>query len=62
LNEHFVSLKMTRGYSLEKDLRLLVNNPKYSDIEILCEDEGKLHSCKAILATRSEVFDRITLQ
>ncbi|RIA80784.1 concanavalin A-like lectin/glucanase domain-containing protein [Glomus cerebriforme] len=34
---------MTRGYSLEKDLRLLLNNPKYSDIEILCEDERKLH-------------------
>uniref|UniRef100_U9STN8 Uncharacterized protein n=1 Tax=Rhizophagus irregularis (strain DAOM 181602 / DAOM 197198 / MUCL 43194) TaxID=747089 RepID=U9STN8_RHIID len=23
---------MTRGYSLEQDLKLLVNNPKYSDI------------------------------
>ncbi|PKC57259.1 hypothetical protein RhiirA1_472759 [Rhizophagus irregularis] len=34
---------MTRGYSLEKDLNLLINNPKYSDIEILCEDEKKLY-------------------
>ncbi|CAB4403528.1 unnamed protein product [Rhizophagus irregularis] len=50
---------MTRGYSLEQDLRLLVNNPKYSDIEILCEDEKKLHGCRAILAARSEVFDRL---
>ncbi|RIA79447.1 BTB/POZ protein [Glomus cerebriforme] len=50
---------MTRGYSLEKDLRLLLNNPKYSDIEILCEDEKKLHGCRAILAARSEVFDRL---
>ncbi|CAB5192155.1 unnamed protein product [Rhizophagus irregularis] len=50
---------MTRGYSLEKDLRLLINNPKYSDIEILCEDEKKLHGCRAILAARSEVFDRL---
>ncbi|RIA88528.1 hypothetical protein C1645_826212 [Glomus cerebriforme] len=50
---------MTKGYSLENDLRLLLNNPKYSDIEILCEDEKKLHGCKAILAARSEVFDRL---
>ncbi|CAB4403530.1 unnamed protein product [Rhizophagus irregularis] len=50
---------MTRGYSLEQDLRLLVNNPKYSDVEILCEDEKKLHGCRAILAARSEVFDRL---
>ncbi|GBC05751.1 hypothetical protein RclHR1_06400001 [Rhizophagus clarus] len=50
---------MTRGYSLEKDLRFLINNPKYSDIEILCEDEKKLYGCRAILAARSEVFDRL---
>src|SRR6266536_3933899 len=50
---------MTRGYSLKKDLRLLVNNPKYSDIEILCEDEKKLYGCRAILAARSEVFDKL---
>ncbi|RIA96757.1 hypothetical protein C1645_814949 [Glomus cerebriforme] len=48
---------MTKGYSLEQDLRLLINNPKYSDIEILCEDEKKLQGCRAILAARSEVFD-----
>ena len=51
--------KMTRGYSLEQDLRLLINNPKYSDIEILCKDEVGLHGCRAILAARSEVFDRL---
>jgi hypothetical protein len=50
---------MTRGYSLERDLKLLINNPKYSDIEILCEDEKKLYGCRAILAARSEVFDRL---
>src|ERR1044072_4497766 len=50
---------MTRGYSLEQDLSLLVNNPKYSDIEILCKDEKKLYGCRAILAARSEVFDRL---
>jgi hypothetical protein len=53
------SQKMMRGYSLEQDLRLLINNQKYSDIEILCEDEKKLYGCRAILAARSEVFDRL---
>ena len=50
---------MTRGYSLEQDLRFLINNSKYSDIEILCGDEKKLLGCRAILAARSEVFDRL---
>ncbi|CAI2176210.1 172_t:CDS:1 [Funneliformis geosporum] len=50
---------MTRGNSLEQDLRLLINNPKYSDIEILCKNERKLFGCRAILAARSEVFDRL---
>ena len=50
---------MTRGYSLVQDLKLLINNPKYSDIEILCRDKKKLHGCRAILAARSEVFDRL---
>ncbi|CAB5189635.1 unnamed protein product [Rhizophagus irregularis] len=44
---------MTRGYSLEQDLRLIINNPKYSDLEILCEDEKKLYACRAILAASS---------
>ena len=48
-----------RGYSLEQDLRLLINNPKYSDIEILCEDGKKLYGCRAILAARSEVFNSL---
>src|ERR1051326_7317582 len=50
---------MTRGYSLEQDLRLLINNQKYSDVEILCENEKKLYGNRAILAARSEVFDRL---
>ncbi|GES97574.1 hypothetical protein GLOIN_2v810536 [Rhizophagus clarus] len=28
-------------------------------MEILCEDEKKLHCCRAILAARSEIFDRL---
>ncbi|UZN99743.1 uncharacterized protein OCT59_001010 [Rhizophagus irregularis] len=47
---------MTKGLSLEQDLRLLINNPKYSDIEILCEDEKKLYACRTILSARSVVF------
>src|SRR6266542_4419865 len=50
---------MTRGCSLEQDLRLLINNSKYSNIDILCKDEKKLHGCRAILAARSEVFDAL---
>src|ERR1051326_6277494 len=50
---------MTRGYSLEQDLRLLINNPKYNDLEIICGDEKKLYGCRAILAARSEVLDRL---
>src|SRR3954470_11073796 len=48
-----------KGNSLKEDLKLLINNPRYSDIEILCEDEKKLYGCRAILAARSEVFDRL---
>ncbi|CAB5189648.1 unnamed protein product [Rhizophagus irregularis] len=52
--------RSTYWLSTQQDLRLLVNNPKYSDIEILlCEDGKKLHGCRAILAARSEVFDRL---
>src|ERR1041384_764584 len=48
---------MSRGFSLVWDLKLLINNQKYSDIEILCGDEEKLYGCRAILAARSEMFD-----
>ncbi|RIA95690.1 concanavalin A-like lectin/glucanase domain-containing protein [Glomus cerebriforme] len=48
---------MTRGISLSQDLKLLVNNQRYSDIEILCEDGVKLYANRALLAARSEIFD-----
>ena len=44
---------------MEQDLRLLINNPKYSDVEILWEDEKKLYGCRAVLAVRSKVFERM---
>jgi hypothetical protein len=46
-----------RGFSLRQDLELLINNPRYSDIEIICSDKKKLYSSRAILAARSEVFN-----
>ncbi|GBB99057.1 hypothetical protein RclHR1_03400009 [Rhizophagus clarus] len=48
---------MTKGRSLEQDLGLLINNPKYSDIEILCKDGKTLYACRAILGARSDVLD-----
>ncbi|RIA94410.1 BTB/POZ protein [Glomus cerebriforme] len=50
---------MTKGYSLVQDLKSLINNQKYSDIEILCENRQKVYGSRAILAARSEVFDRL---
>jgi hypothetical protein len=47
---------MFRGYSLEEDLKLLINNPNYSDREILCKDEKISYSSRVILAARSYVF------
>ena len=48
---------MEKGSSLGQDLGLLLNNPTYSDIEILCGDEKKFYCCRVILAARSEVFN-----
>ncbi|GES97495.1 hypothetical protein GLOIN_2v1656935 [Rhizophagus clarus] len=50
---------MMKGISLEQDFRKMVNNPKYSDIEIICQDKKKLHGSRAILAARSEMFDKL---
>ncbi|CAG8457908.1 1367_t:CDS:2 [Acaulospora colombiana] len=49
---------MVRGYSLAEDLILLINNPQYGDLKINCED-GVLHGNRAILAARSDFFDRL---
>ncbi|CAG8683379.1 15744_t:CDS:1, partial [Acaulospora morrowiae] len=50
---------MVRGNSLINDLRLLINNPRYSDLEIICKDNYVLYGNRAILAARSEVFERV---
>src|SRR5436190_950246 len=57
--DQFLRNHLMRGHSLEQDLRILINNPKYSDIEILCVGEEKLYACRAILAARSEVLDKL---
>ncbi|CAJ0636255.1 11887_t:CDS:2 [Entrophospora sp. SA101] len=49
----------TRGILLSKDLKLLLNNPTYSDLKILCEDEVIVYGNKAILAARCEVLDKL---
>ncbi|CAG8440937.1 1029_t:CDS:2 [Diversispora eburnea] len=46
-----------RGNSLINDLRLLINNSRYSDLEIQCNDGIILYGCRAILAARSNVFN-----
>ncbi|CAG8770112.1 8302_t:CDS:1, partial [Acaulospora morrowiae] len=50
---------MARGNSLIDDLRFLVNNRQYSDLEIRCKDNSVLYGNRAILAARSEMFDKI---
>ncbi|CAG8653202.1 7402_t:CDS:1, partial [Acaulospora morrowiae] len=51
--------KITRGRSLSADLRPLVNNPHYSDLEILCKDGVILHGIRSILAARSHTMEQI---
>ncbi|CAG8733489.1 17298_t:CDS:1, partial [Funneliformis caledonium] len=48
-----------RGTSLENDFRRLINDKRFFDITLKCSDEKKLSSCKAILATRSDVFNSL---
>ncbi|CAG8521033.1 4418_t:CDS:2 [Diversispora eburnea] len=42
-----------RGSSLVKDLEQLINNPIYSDLRIISEDNVILYGCRSILAARS---------
>ncbi|CAG8441102.1 6310_t:CDS:1 [Acaulospora colombiana] len=49
----------SHGSSLAKDLKLLINNSVYSDLKIVCEDNETLYGCRAILAARSEVLDKL---
>ncbi|RGB34221.1 BTB/POZ protein [Rhizophagus diaphanus] len=48
-----------KGSSLSQDLKSLLNNKRYSDIEIICEDNIKLYANRVILAARSNVLDAL---
>ncbi|CAG8524655.1 2096_t:CDS:1 [Ambispora gerdemannii] len=55
---------MNRGESLVKDLKIMLNNSRYSDIKIKCSDSGKdnneiLYGCRMILAARCEFFEKM---
>src|SRR5205823_14154292 len=46
-----------RGRSLENDFRRLINDERFYDIALKCSDGETIYGCKAILATRSDVFN-----
>ncbi|GBB88631.1 hypothetical protein RclHR1_01520016 [Rhizophagus clarus] len=46
-----------RGRSLENDLKQLIDDERFYDIALKCSDGKIIYGCKAILATRSDVFN-----
>ncbi|KAG9286251.1 hypothetical protein G9A89_014237 [Geosiphon pyriformis] len=50
---------MPKGSSLSKDLGFVFNNPRYSDVRIVCDQNEVLFGSRTILAARSETFDSI---
>ncbi|CAI2186445.1 16481_t:CDS:1 [Funneliformis geosporum] len=50
---------MMRGNSLTDDLKFIINNPEFSDIEITCEDGIILQGNRAIMRARSEVLYKL---
>ncbi|RIA98963.1 hypothetical protein C1645_731305 [Glomus cerebriforme] len=46
-----------RGRSLENDFRRLIDDERFHDIALKCSDGKIIYGCKAILATRSDVFN-----
>ncbi|CAG8654181.1 22208_t:CDS:1 [Dentiscutata erythropus] len=51
-----------RGEFLGSDLRVMFNNPVYSDIIITCKDGGVLYGSKLLLAARSDIFANMFLK
>ncbi|CAG8629580.1 1492_t:CDS:1 [Acaulospora morrowiae] len=47
------------GNSLTDDLKLMVNNPRYSDIKLICKNDSILYGNRTILIARSEVFKKM---
>ncbi|CAG8464978.1 10514_t:CDS:2, partial [Acaulospora morrowiae] len=50
---------ISRGKSLIEDLKILLKDQKYSDLEIICNDNVVLYGCKAFLAIRSETWEQL---
>src|SRR5438128_1954979 len=52
-----------RGKNLLNDLKLLINNPRYCDVKLICGDntdgQEPIYAVKALLAVRSEVLDSL---
>ncbi|GBB88630.1 hypothetical protein RclHR1_01520015 [Rhizophagus clarus] len=46
-----------RGRSLERDFKKLIGDERFHDIHLKCSDGKTIRGCKAILATRSDVFN-----
>ena len=44
---------------LGKDLRRLINDERFYDIILKCSDGRNVFGCKAILATRSKLFNKL---
>src|SRR5688572_1700811 len=45
--------------SLGKDLKRLISDERFYDIILKCSDGRNVFGCKAILATRSKMFDEL---
>src|SRR5437016_908800 len=52
-------MEKMRGNSLTNDLKFLINNKNYNDINIMCQDESMIYGNRAILAARSNFLDRL---
>ncbi|CAG8631222.1 4880_t:CDS:1 [Ambispora leptoticha] len=54
---------MNRGESLVEDLKVMVNNSRFSDVKIKCSDykdnNDILYGCRMVLAARCEVFEKL---
>lgn len=42
--------------ALKNDLRAMVDDPNYSDIQFVCSDGGRVHACRMLLVARSDVL------
>lgn len=43
----------TEDASLKENLRAMVNDANYSDVQFVCSDGGTVHACRMLLVARS---------